>query len=207
MPRKCTPPFFIVHSYPLLMAMPQQPGYSKRMRLTPLLALATVLAGCTHYIEPLGGNTAKLRLVSLPGNITEIRALENPRCIGSGGTLVAKLGLNVKDGANQGRSLQIPLHDPLPRAATSELNVRADQPIALLFKAASGRGPKVADWSYPACNKAFTLTAKEGELYEAQFEQLQNDCQLNVFRISREKDGSYIRRLAGNAKPLKARCN
>ena len=101
----------------------------------------------------------------------------------------------------------MPLHDPLPRAATSELNVRANQPIAMLFKASAGRGPKVADWSYPACNKAFSLTAKEGDLYEAQFEQLQNDCQLNMFRISREKDGSYIRRLATNAQPLKAHCN
>lgn len=189
------------------MARPHQPVYSKRMRLTLLLALTALFAGCTHYIEPLGGSSAKLRLVSLPGNTTEIRELENPRCIGNGGALVAKLGLKVKDGPNQGRSLQMPLHDPLPRAATSELSVRANQPIAMLFKAGSGRGPKVADWSYPACNKAFSLTAKEGELYEAQFEQLQNDCQLNVFHISREKDGSYIRRLAGNAKPVKARCN
>ena len=177
------------------------------MRLTLLIALATLLAGCAHYIEPIGGSTAKLRVVSLPGNTTEIRELDDPRCIGNGGALVAKLGLSVKDGANQGRSLQMPLHDPLPRAATSELSVRANQPIAMLFKASSGRGPKVADWSYPACNKAFALTPKEGELYEAQFEQLQNDCQLNVFRISREKDGSYIRRLASNAQALRARCN
>jgi hypothetical protein len=177
------------------------------MRLALLITLAALLAGCAHYVEPLGGSTAKLRLVSLPGNTTEIRELENPRCVGNFGAVVAQLGLNVKDGKNQGRSLQMPLHDPLPRAATSELNVRAGQPIALLFKASSGRGPKVADWSYPACNKSFSLIPQEGELYEAQFEQLQNECQLNVFRISREKDGSYVRRLASNAKLIKARCN
>mgnify|MGYP001563222443 CR=1 FL=1 len=189
------------------MPTPCAPGYSLHMRRSLLIALATLLASCAHYIEPIGGGTAKLRLVSLPGNSTEIRELDDPRCIGNSGALVAKLGLNVKDGKNQGRSLQMPLQDPLPRAATSELYVRANQPIAMLFKASSGRVSKVADWPYPACNKSFTLTAKEDELYEAQFEQLQNDCQLNVFRISREKDGSYIRRLATNAQILKARCN
>lgn len=189
------------------MATPHQPRYSKAMRLALLLILANLLAACTHYTEPLGGSTAKLRLVSLPGNATEIRELENPRCVGNGGALVAKIGLNVKDGTNQGRSLQMPLLDPLPRAATSELNVRADQPIAFLFKGGSGHGPKTADWSYTACNKSFSLIPKEGELYEAQFEQLQNECQVNVFRISREKDGSFIRRLAPNAKLVKARCN
>lgn len=177
------------------------------MRLTLLIVIATLLAGCAHYIEPIGGSTAKLRLVSLPGNATEIHELKDPRCIGNSGALIAQLGLNVKDGKNQGRSLQMPLQDSLPRAAASELNVRANQPIAMQFKVSSGRVSKVADWSYPTCSKSFTLTPKEDELYEAQFEQLQNDCQLNIFRISREKDGSYIRRLTPNAQVLKAHCN
>ena len=175
------------------------------MRLPLSFALVGILlAGCTHYIEPLGGSSAKLRFVSLPGNPTEIHALEDQRCTG---TLIAKLGLSVKDGANQSRSLHMPLPESIPRAATTELAVRANQPLTAQFKVVSGRGPQGADWSYAACNKSFVLTPKPDELYEAQLEQQAGGCQLNIFRITREKDGSYVRRIAPHAQVLKARCN
>jgi len=172
-----------------------------------LLTLLILLSGCAHYVEPLGSSSAKLRLVTLPGNPTEVHLLEDPRCIGNPAKLIAKLGLNVKDGTNQGRNLQIPLQEGFARTTTTELGVRVNQPFAAQFKAAAGRGPSHADWSYPACSKSVAFTPKDNENYEVQFEQLAEGCILNVFRISREKDGNYVRRIAPNTQVLKARCN
>lgn len=172
-----------------------------------LLTILILLSGCAHYVEPFGGSSAKLRLVTLPGNPTEVHVLDDPRCIGNPGKLIAKLGLSVKDGTNQGRNLQMPLQDGIPRLTATELGVHVNQPFAAQFKAAGGRGPKHADWSYPACSKSFVIAPKDNENYEVQLEQLAEGCILNVFRISREKDGSYVRRIAPNAQVLKARCN
>ena len=172
-----------------------------------LLTWLILLSGCAQYVEPLGGSSAKLRLVTLPGNTTEVHAREDPRCIGNPGKLIAKLGLKVKDGTNQGRSLQMPLHEGFARATATELGVHINQPFAAQFKTVAGRGPSHADWSYPACSKSFVINPKENENYEVQFEQLAEGCLLNVFRISREKDGSYVRRIAPNTQVLKARCN
>ena len=172
-----------------------------------LLTWLILLSGCAQYVEPLGGSSAKLRLVTLPGNTTEVHALEDPRCIGNPGKLIAKLGLKVKDGTNQGRSLQMPLHEGFARATATELGVHINQPFAAQFKTVAGRGPNHADWSYPACSKSFVINPKENESYEVQFEQLAEGCLLNVFRISRERDGSYVRRIAPNTQVLKARCN
>jgi hypothetical protein len=60
---------------------------------------------------------------------------------------------------------------------------------------------------HPACTKSFMITAREGDNYEVQLEQYLGGCVLNVFRITREKDGSYVRRIADNAHELKKRCN
>lgn len=175
---------------------------------TPLVLIFTLaLAGCAHYIEPIGGATAKLRVVSLPGNATEVRELNDTHCVGSSAGLIASLGLSVKNGTNQGRSLHMPLQDGVPRLAAGELNIRAGQPFAAQFKANAASGPKGAGWSYPACSKSFAFTPKEGEYYEAQLEQLNTGCQINVFRISRERDGSYVRRIAEQSRELKTRCN
>lgn len=172
-----------------------------------LLTLLILLSGCAHYVEPLGGSSAKLRLVTLPGNPTEVHALDDPRCIGNPKKLIAKLGLKVKDGTNQGRNLQMPLQEGFARTTATELGVHVNQPFAAQFKAAAGHGPSHADWSYPACSKSVVFTPKDNENYEVQFEQLAEGCILNVFRITREKDGSYVRRIAPNTQVLKARCN
>lgn len=173
------------------------------MRFFIVLTIVPAFAGCAHYVEPFGGATAKLRLVSLPGNTTEVRELPDAQCTGG---MLAKLGLGVKFGTRQGQSLQMPLQDSVPRAAASELTVRAGAPFAAQFKASAGPGPKGAGWAYPACTKSFVLTPKEGELYEAQLEQLNGACQINVFRLSHERDGSHVRRIAENARELKPRC-
>lgn len=174
------------------------------MRSYLILALVTVLGGCANYVEPLIGSSAKMRFVSLPGNTTEIHEMEDQRCPG---TLIAKLGLNVKDGTNQGRSLHMPLQESVPRAAATELNVRAARPLAVQFKAAPGRGPQGAAWSYAACNKSFVITPKQDELYEVQLEQHADGCQLNLFRFVRDKDGAYARQLERNLQTLKVRCH
>jgi hypothetical protein len=176
------------------------------MRL-PLLAITLLLAGCAHYFEPLGGATARLRFVSLPGTKTEISELAETRCAGQPGATIAIVGNTIKDGTNQGRSLAMPLQETVARPTASETRIRAGQPFAAQLKASAAPGPKGAGWDYPACTRSFVLTAKEGENYEAQLEQLHGGCQLNVFRITREKDGSYVRRVAENAHELKARCN
>jgi len=177
------------------------------MRRISLLLVISLLAGCSHYIEPIGGNTAKLRIVSLPGNPTEIHTLDQTTCIGQPDKLVAKLGLNIKDGVNQGRSLEMNLPEGLPRASIAELRIDASTPSAFRIKASAAKGPRGAGWSYPACIKSFRLTPKPDEQYEAQLEQQPGECQINIFRLSREKDGSYVRRIASNAEPLKHRCH
>ncbi len=174
------------------------------MRSYLTLALVTTLAGCANYVEPLVGSSAKMRFVSLPGNATEIHEIEDQRCPGN---LIAKLGLNIKDGTNQGRSLRMPLQESVPRAAATELNVRATRPLAVQFKAAPGRGPQGTNWSYGACHKSFVITPKQDELYEAQLEQHADGCQLNLFRLVRDKDGGYARQLERNVQALKVRCN
>lgn len=178
------------------------------MRHTALLAafFALALAGCAHYIEPLGGATAKLRVVTLPGSATEVRELNDTQCAGGAGALIARLGLKVQNGVNQGRSLHIPLQEGVPRLAASELHIRAGQPFAAQFKAQAAPGPKGAAWAYPACTRSFVLTPQPGAYYEVQLEQIHDACQLNVFRLSREKDGTYVRRIAETGRELKANC-
>lgn len=177
----------------------------------PLLAVcigASIgLAGCAHYFEPLGGATAKLRFVSLPGSKTEVHELNDTQCLGTPGAAIAVVGLGVTGGTNQGRSLGMALQETVQRPTASETSVRAGKPFAAQFKASAAPGPRGANWSYPACTKGFVLTPKEGEQYEAQLEQVHGGCVLNVFRLSRERDGSYVRRVAENARELKSRCN
>lgn len=177
------------------------------MHTARLILPTLLLAGCAHYFEPMGGASAKLRFVSLPGAKTEISELAETHCAGRPGATIANVGMAVRDGANQGRSLSMPLQESVPRATASEARIRAGQPFAAQLKASAAPGPKGAGWDYPACTRSFVITAKEGENYEAQLEQLHGGCQLNVFRITREKDGSYVRRVAENARELKTRCN
>lgn len=192
----------------LLICKPSLSRYSLAMDKN-LLALLVVLllAGCAHYFEPLSGATAKLRFVTLPGARTEVSELSETQCAGHPGATIAVLGNAVRDGTNQGRSLGMPLQETVARPTASETRIPAGQPFAAQFKANAAPGPKGAGWDYPACTRSFVLTAKEGESYEAQLEQLHGGCQLNVFRITREKDGSYVRRLAEHARELKTRCN
>ena len=170
------------------------------------IAACLALAGCAHYFEPFGGATAKLRFVSLPGSKTEIHELSNTQCIGNSGAAIATVGLAVKGGTNQGRSQGMPLQETVQRPTASEISIRAGRPFAAQFQAARVPGPRGASWSYEACTRGFVLTAKEGENYEAQLEQYHGGCVVNVFRISRERDGTYVRRVAENARELKTRC-
>ena len=68
-----------------------------------------------------------MRFASLPGNATEIHEIEDQRCPGS---LIAKLGLNVKDGTNQGRSLRMPLQESVPRPPSSMYAPLAHSPCS-----------------------------------------------------------------------------
>lgn len=171
------------------------------------LAASLALSGCAHYFEPMGGATAKLRFVSLPGAKTEIHELSDTQCIGGTGASIATVGLGVSGGKNQGRSLKIPLQETVQRPTASEVSIRAGKPFAAQFRAARAAGPRGANWSYESCTRSFVLTAKEDENYEAQLEQYHGGCVVNVFRISRERDGTYVRRVAENAKELKTRCD
>lgn len=171
------------------------------------LAACLALGGCAHYFEPFGGSTAKLRFVSLPGSKTDIHELSDTECIGSSGAAIATVGLGVSGGLNQGRSQNMPLQETVQRPTASEITIRAGKPFAARFQAARASGPRGSGWAYEACSKSFTLTAREGEFYEAQLEQYHGGCVINVFRISRERDGSYVRRVADNGRELKARCN
>ena len=150
------------------------------MRALPLSLVALLaLQGCTHYLPPLAGPTAKLRFVSLPGYKTEIHALNEARCDSAPGASIAALG-----GA-----------DPAASTNAREIMVRSDQGFAAQIKAAAGAGPGGAKWAYAKCSKRFVLNPKEGASYEAQLEQYNGGCTLNIFRISRES-GNYVRRLA-----------
>lgn len=146
-----------------------------------LLSLFAVLAlqGCAHYLPPLAGPTAKLRFVTLPGNKTEIHALNEARCESAPAASIAVLGGT----------------DPAASTNAREIAVRSDQGFAAQIKAASGAGPGGAKWAYTKCSKRFVLHPKEGASYEAQLEQYNGGCTLNVFRLSRES-GTYVRRLA-----------
>ena len=180
--------------------------YIPSMRLF-ILSLFLLLAGCAQYFEPIGGATARLRFVSLPGSKTEIHELNNTQCLGGKGAAIATVGLAVSGGLNQGRSQRMELQETVQRPTASEISLRAGKPFAAQFKAHSAPGPRGANWDYPACTKGFVLTPKEGEQYEAQLEQVHGSCVINVFRISRERDGSYVRRVAETGHELKTRCN
>ena len=146
-----------------------------------LLFLFALLAlqGCTHYLPPLAGPTAKLRFVTLPGNKTEIHALKEARCESAEGASIALLG-----GA-----------DPVASNNAREIAVRSDQGFAAQIKTASGAGPGGAKWAYAKCSKRFVLQPKEGASYEAQLEQYNGGCTLNIFRIGLDA-GIYVRRVA-----------
>lgn len=165
------------------------------------------LAGCAHYFEPMGGATAKLRFVSLPGSKTEIHELSDTECAGNNAGAIATVGLGVTSGKNQGKSQGMPLQETVQRPTASETIIRAGKPFAARMQAARTAGPRGSNWAFEACSKSFVITAREGEFYEAQLEQYHNGCVINVFRINRERDGSYVRRVADNAHELKARCN
>jgi hypothetical protein len=177
----------------------------RAITLSPFLAL--LLAGCAQYFGPIGGATANLRFVSLPGNKTEIHELSDAHCIGSLGPMIAVVGHTVSNGPGQGRSLGMPLQETVPRPIASEVRISASQPFAAQMSAVKGPGPTGTPGFHPACTKSFVLRAKEGDDYEVQLEQYLGGCVLNVFRITREKDGSYVRRLANNAHELKKHCN
>jgi len=160
-----------------------------------LLFILLALQGCTHYIPPLSGPTANLRFVSLPGNKTEIHALNDARCDSTPGSTIAVLGEALRNETGQGRSVGMPLSDLSSRTNASEIAIRSGQAFAAQIKAAQGPGPSGVKWSYAKCSKRFVLNPKEGMNYEAQLEQYNGGCTLNVFRIGRES-GTYVRRLA-----------
>ncbi len=167
------------------------------MRATQLSLLFILLAlqGCTHYTPPLSGPTANLRFVSLPGNKTEIPALNDARCDSTPGSTIAVVGEALRNETGQGRSVGMPLSDLSSRTNASEIAIRSGQAFATQIKAAQGPGPGGVKWDYGKCSKRFLLTPKEGMNYEAQLEQYNGGCTLNVFRIGREA-GTYVRRLA-----------
>ena len=154
-----------------------------------------IFQGCTHYTPPLTGPTAKLRLISLPGNKTEIHALADARCDSALGTPIALVGQALRNEAGQGRSVGVPLDDPSSRSNASEITIRSGQAFAVQISAAKAPGPGGAKWYYEKCSKRFVLTPKEGRKFEAQLEQYNGGCTLSVFRIGREA-GNYIRRVA-----------
>lgn len=167
------------------------------MRSSQLLFLFIILAlqGCTHYTPPLSGPTANLRFVSLPGNKTEIHVLDDARCDSIPGSTIAVVGEALRNETGQGRSVGMPLSDLSSRTNASEIAIRSGQAFAAQMKAAHGPGPSGAKWAYGKCSKRFVLNPKEGMNYEAQLEQYNGGCTLNIFRIGREA-GTYVRRLA-----------
>lgn len=172
----------------------------------PIAALT--LAGCAHFqgFEGFRGDTAKLRLVSLSGARTEIRQLPNTECVGRTGALLATVGLDVKGGLNQGHSLGMPLQGTVQRPTASEITIPAGKPFAAQFHVNRVAGPRGTNTFYEACTKSFVLTPKAGENYEVQVEQYRGGCALNVFHLSRERNGTYVRREAPNANALTIRC-
>ena len=161
-----------------------------------LLGIALALQGCSQYLPPLTGPTAQLRFFTLPGNKTEIHTVGEARCDGAPDASIAVLGESQHNATGQGRSLGMPLGDVIPKANSSEITIRSGQAFAAQMKAVAAPGPRGADWSYEKCRKRFVLKPKEGVNYEAQLEQYDGGCTLNVFRLSHEA-GTYVRRLAG----------
>lgn len=166
-----------------------------RASLLLLLFILLALQGCAHYMPPLSGPTANVRFVSLPGNKTEIHALNDPRCDSTPGSTIAVVGEALRNETGQGRSVGMPLNDLSSRTNASEISIRSGQAFAAQIKAAPGPGPSGVKWAYGKCSKRFVLHPKEGMNYEAQLEQYNGGCTLNVFRIGRES-GTYVRRLA-----------
>ena len=167
------------------------PTMHRYATLIPLL----FLAGCANYTPPLAGPTANLRFFTLPGNKTEIHTLKDPRCDSAPGATIAVLGQTLRNETGQGRSVGMPLGDFMPKASISEIVIRSDQAFAAQMQAAKAPGPHGENWNYENCRKRFVLKPKEGVNYEAQLEQYNGGCTLNVFRLSREA-GTYLRRLA-----------
>ncbi len=160
-----------------------------------LLFLVLALHGCTTYTPPLSGPTANLRFFTLPGNKTDIHELKEARCDSTPGATIAVLGQTLHNETGQGRSVGMPLGDTVPKTNTSEITIRSGQAFAAQMKAVSAPGPNGENWAYGKCRKSFVLKPKEGMNYEAQLEQYNGGCTLNVFRLSREA-GTYVRRLA-----------
>lgn len=167
------------------------------MRTSSHLLLLSLLAlqGCATYLPPLTGPTAKLRFVTLPGNKTDIHTLDDARCDSPVDATLAVLGEKIANDSSQGRSGGIPLNDYGARANAREITIRSGQVFAAQMKAAQGPGPSGVKWDYAKCSKRFLLTPKEDAYYEAQLEQYNGGCTLNVFRIGKES-GTYVRRLA-----------
>lgn len=174
------------------------------MRLLALFACLG-LVGCAHP-PGWGGDTARLRLVSLSGARTEIRQLAPGDCPDRPTTLLAVLGLGVRDGVNQGRSERMPLQDSVLPATATELVIPAGRPFAARFQVASAPGPRGTDTVYPACVKSFVLTPAAGENYEVQVEQFRGGCVLNVFHLDRLQDGRYVRRETRAGRELRRPC-
>ena len=169
--------------------------YYSGMRSLFLILLTLLFNGCAQYTPPLSGPTAQLRFVSLPGNKTEIHTLDNARCESAPDAMIAVVGEMLHNETGQGRSVGMPLADSFSKASTSEITLRSGQAFAAQIKATPGPGPNGAKWSYGKCSKRFILSPKESMQYEAQLEQYNGGCTLNVFRINREA-GAYVRRLA-----------
>ena len=170
------------------------------------LAACLTLAACAHF-EGFGGDTAKLRLVSLSGARTEIHQLSDTECVGRTGRLIAVVGLGVKGGMNQGHSLRMPLQGTVRQPTASEIAIHADKPFAAQFRVDRVAGPRGTHTFYEACTKSFVLMPQAGENYEARVEQYRGGCALNVFHLSRERNGAYVRREAANAHELTTRCD
>lgn len=161
-----------------------------------LICLALTLPACTNYTPPLSGPTANLRFLTLPGNKTEIHALNEARCDSASDKTIALVGHAVRNETGQGHSVGMPLSENIAKANSSEITLRSGQAFAAQMKAVAAPGPRGTDWSYEKCRKRFILKPKEGVNYEAQLEQYDGGCTLNVFRLSHEA-GTYVRRLAG----------
>lgn len=176
------------------------------MHASTLVLFFAILAlhGCTTYTPPLSGPTANLRFFTLPGNKTEIHVLDEARCDSTPGATIAILGQALHNETGQGQSVGMPLGDSVPKARASEIAIRSGQAFAAQMKAAAAPGPNGENWVYGKCRKRFVLKPKEGRNYEAQLEQYNGGCTLNVFRLSREA-GTYVRRLADAAEVQRCR--
>lgn len=167
--------------------------------------LSLLVSGCAHF-PGFGGDTAKLRLVSLSGARTEIHQLSDTECVGRTSRLIAVVGLGVKGGVNQGHSLGMPLQGTVQRPTATEIALYADKPFAAQFQVDRMSGPRGTHTFYEACTKSFVLTPQAGENYEVQLEQYRGGCAVNVFHLTRERNGVYVRRKAEDARELTTRC-